>query len=69
MPVILRPPDEARWLSQKLNLEEIESILVPIDADQMIAHPVSRLITAKHIDSNVPDAIMPKVYPELPSLS
>lgn len=68
MPVILRSDDEQRWLTSDLIREEIDSLMVSYDASQMQAYPVSRLITAREVHKNVPDAINPVTYPELPPI-
>ena len=68
MPVILQSDDEQRWLSSHLMRKEIDSLLVSHDASQMQACTVSRLITARDVPRNVPDAIKPETYPELPSI-
>ncbi|MFB0523397.1 MAG: SOS response-associated peptidase [Candidatus Bathyarchaeia archaeon] len=68
MPVLLRSEDEQQWLASDLVREEIDSLMVSYDASQMQAHPVSRLVTARKIPRNVPDAIRPATYPELPPI-
>jgi putative SOS response-associated peptidase YedK len=68
MPVILHQADEKPWLTLKLDREAIDDLLVPYEAYQMVVHPVSRLITTKGAKTNIPDAIKPVDYPELPSL-
>lgn len=45
MPVILRPEDEASWLDRgNDDIAQLTSILLPYDADQMRAYPVSPLV-------------------------
>jgi putative SOS response-associated peptidase YedK len=68
MPVILHQSDENPWLTFELDQEAINDLLVPYEADQMTAHPVSRLITTRGAKTNIPDAIKPVDYPELPSI-
>ncbi|MFX1509356.1 MAG: SOS response-associated peptidase [Promethearchaeota archaeon] len=68
MPVILHKADEKPWLQVKLSREAINSLLVPYEASKMVAHPVSRLITTKGAKKNVPEAIRPEEYPELPAI-
>jgi putative SOS response-associated peptidase YedK len=68
MPVILRPINEERWLSSELTRKEIDSMLVPYNASQMQAHPVSRRITARGTPRNIPEIIQPVTYPELPPI-
>jgi putative SOS response-associated peptidase YedK len=65
MPVIIRPEYESFWLGKDLSKEDIQALLKPYDADQMKAHPVSRLITARDTPRNVPEVIKPHKYPEL----
>lgn len=69
MPVILHQADKKPWLALKLDREAIDGLLVPYEAQRMEAHPVSRLITPKGIKTNVPDAIKPVDYQELPPLN
>lgn len=69
MPGILHQADEKPWLTLKLDRETIDDLLVPYEANRMEVHPVSRLITTKGVNTNVPDAIKPVDYPELPSLN
>jgi putative SOS response-associated peptidase YedK len=69
MPVILRPDDEARWLSSALTRAEIDDLLVSYDASRMQAHPVSRRITAPGAPRNHPETIEPVTYPELPPIT
>lgn len=69
MPVIIHQADEKPWLTLKLDRETIDDLLVPYKANRMEVHPVSRLITIKGAKTNVPDAIRPVDYPELPPLN
>jgi putative SOS response-associated peptidase YedK len=61
MPVILRPEEERRWLSD-ISLDEVLSLLVPHDEKAMEAHTVSRLITTRGILTNVPEVMSPYQY-------
>ncbi|OGP88644.1 MAG: hypothetical protein A2157_16445 [Deltaproteobacteria bacterium RBG_16_47_11] len=61
MPVILRPEDERRWLSN-IPLEEALGLLTPYDEKAMEAHTVSRLITTRGIPTNVPEVMNPYRY-------
>jgi len=69
MPVILHQADEKPWLTLKFDKEAIDDLLVPFEARRMEVHPVSRLITTKDAKTNIPDAIKPVDYPELPPLN
>jgi len=65
MPVILREDDEKRWLSDDLSTDEVNSLLVPCDDKDMEAYTISRLITQRGIEKNVPRVIEKFDYPEL----
>jgi putative SOS response-associated peptidase YedK len=68
MPVILKQDDEGKWLGTELNTDEIKSLLKPYDKDDLEAHPVSKLITAKGKNKNVPEVMDKFDYPELKQL-
>jgi len=58
MPVILRPENEAAWLSQDVtNPHEIEQLMRPIAADQMRTYPVSKAVN--NVRNNRPDLVEP----------
>jgi putative SOS response-associated peptidase YedK len=61
MPVILRPEDERRWLSD-ISVEEAMSLLTPYDEKAMEAHTVSKLITTRGVPTNVPEVMKPYRY-------
>jgi putative SOS response-associated peptidase YedK len=61
MPVILRPEDERRWLSE-IPFEEAIGLLAPYDENAMEAHTVSKLITTRGVPTNVPDVMSPFRY-------
>ena len=56
MPVIFRPEDERKWLSD-IPLDEVVGLLTPYDEKAMVAHTVSKLITARGIPTNVPEVM------------
>lgn len=57
MPVILRQEDETKWLEKDLDRTAIDSLLEPYDAGLMQAHAVSRLISTKRANTNVPEVM------------
>jgi putative SOS response-associated peptidase YedK len=61
MPVILRPEDERKWLSE-IPLEEAIGLLAPYDENAMEAHTVSKLITTRGVPTNVPKGMSPFRY-------
>jgi putative SOS response-associated peptidase YedK len=64
MPAILAPEDERRWLAPG-ERAELEAMLRPYGDAEMEAYPVSRLITEKGADSNVPAVLERHDYREL----
>jgi putative SOS response-associated peptidase YedK len=65
MPVILPRGHETEWLNPSLKKQDAEALLVPFDQELMEAFTISRLITSKHQDLNVPEVIHPFSYLEL----
>ena len=65
MPVILKRENEMRWLNAGLKIDEIDAILKPYDDTEMEAYPVSKLISKKGVNTNLPDAIKKLDYDEL----
>lgn len=65
MPVILPAEQEKRWLDESLAKEEILALCAPFDETRMKVYTVSRLITSRTQNSNVPEAIKEYAYPEL----
>ena len=61
MPVILRPEDERRWLSD-IPLDEALGLLASYDEKAMEAHTVSKLITTRGVSTNVPEVMSPFRY-------
>ena len=57
MPVILKQQDEKRWLSENLDTNEINSMLKPFDDKEMEVYPISKLITVKGANTNIPEVI------------
>lgn len=65
MPLILDLKNEKTWVDQSLAKNEIESLMKPFDENQMNAHTISKLITSKKEDSNVPAVKDAFVYSEV----
>jgi putative SOS response-associated peptidase YedK len=68
MPVLLKANEEKRWIKPGLTREEIDNFLVPFDESKIEVYPVSRLIASRKSLGNVPEAIRPMFYPDLPSI-
>lgn len=65
MPVIIPLNKQQKWISNSLDKDEIMDFLVPYPDEQMEAHTISRLITSKTQERNVPEAINNFKYSEL----
>jgi putative SOS response-associated peptidase YedK len=58
MPVIIPPDNYEQWLApQELPLQQLQSMLVPYPAGEMVAYPVSRLVNSP--ENDVPDCVLP----------
>ncbi len=67
MPVILPKEQWQHWLGPSLTEEQVKSILFPCDDASMKAYPISKLITTRGADTNVPQINERFDYPELVS--
>jgi len=65
MPVILPKDHEQEWITPSLEKQHAEALLVPFDEDIMEAFTISRLITTRNRNPNVPEVLQPFTYPEL----
>ena len=65
MPVILNHEDESLWINNTLEEDEAKKLLIPFDENELEAYTISKLITNKIRDTNVPEVIKPHNYPEL----
>ncbi len=67
MPVILPKQIERLWLVDDFTQEQMQQLLTPYDDTEMEAYTISRLITARDRNNNVPQVLAPYTYPELHS--
>ena len=65
MPVILPINKQFEWINNNLTDNEINNFLVPYPNDKMEAYTISRLVTSKTRERNVPEVIEHYNYPEL----
>jgi putative SOS response-associated peptidase YedK len=65
MPVILSPDQCRKWLDPGLSKEEVMDLLRPYPEATMRSRTISRLITSRTHDSNVPEVLEKQLYPEL----
>jgi len=68
MPAILRREDEKKWISNTINKEETMKFLTPFNEKEMEAYTISKLITARGEDPNVPAIVKPFQYNNLDPL-
>ena len=68
MPVILPRQQEQDWLRGDLSAAELRALTKPLPAEWMAAHPISRLITARVPNRNLPQIQEVYAYPELDEL-
>ncbi len=65
MPVIIPEELTLDWLNQNLTKEDVLALSTPYNEEMMAAHTISRLITSRTEETNVPDIKMEVSYPEL----
>jgi putative SOS response-associated peptidase YedK len=65
MPVILPKNHERDWVDSSLDKQAVEALLVPYDEHLMEAYTISRLITSRQRNPNIPEVLQPFTYPEL----
>jgi len=65
MPVILPKDHECKWIDPSVSKQAAEALLVPYGEELMEAFTISRLITSRQRNPNVPEVSQPFTYPEL----
>ena len=65
MPLIFDKDSMLDWIKPKLEQEEIRSLMKPFDENKMMAHTISKLISSKTDNPNVPEVKQEFLYPEL----
>ena len=66
MPCLLTPDAEHAWLHEDLTEQDALHLLSTTYPDaQMHSHPVSKRLSSRTEDTNVPDVLAPITYPEL----
>ena len=68
MPAILEKEDEKKWINKTLSKEETMDLLKPFNESKMTAYTISKMITTKDVDVNVPQVLEPFHYPTLEPL-
>jgi len=62
MPVILKEEVENSWIDQDLAAEDVMKYLTPVHEKEMRYHTISRLISKRGVDKNVPELVKPFAY-------
>ena len=68
MPAILEREDEKKWINETLSKDEAMGLLKPFDESKMTAYTISKMITTRDIDVNVPEVLVPYQYNSLEPL-
>lgn len=69
MPVILPKEHYSSWLQNEITSQQIQELLKPYPESQMDNHTISKTISSRQNDSNIPEVTVPFIYPELALLS
>lgn len=62
MPVILSPDNEKMWIDPDLSAETAFRYLKPVGEDKMKAHTISKLISKRGVEKNIPALVEPFNY-------
>jgi putative SOS response-associated peptidase YedK len=68
MPVILKKEDYKKWIDKDITKEQTMNLLGAYDQNEMEAYTISKLITSKGQNPNVPEVIKPFQYNTLEPL-
>ena len=64
-PLILDDDDARKWIEPGLNEEEIKSLFKIYPENELVAYTISKLITTKGANANIPQILEEFHYPEL----
>jgi len=62
MPAILSRDSENAWIDPDLPAEQAMKCLQPLDESKMNAHTISKLISKRGVEKNVPELVAPYAY-------
>lgn len=68
MPLIFEKERMFDWVKPEMSKVEINSMMKPLDEQFMEAHTISKLITSRTVNPNVPELKKEFLYPELQGL-
>jgi putative SOS response-associated peptidase YedK len=67
MPVIIPREYERDWLNRNLTKDDVLALCQPIDDNLMTAHTITKRITSRKEETNVPEVLDVQDYEELNS--
>ena len=59
MPLIIHPDDEKNWLNGSLTSDQVKELMVPYPESEMTAWTISKMITARGVNTNTPEVKKP----------
>lgn len=62
MPVFIHKEDEKAWLGRDLSKADVSDLCHPFDDPNMRAYTISKLLTTRNINLNVPEVLQPFNY-------
>jgi len=62
MPVMLKEGEEQSWINPDLAAEDAVNHLIPVHENEMRFHTISRLISKRGVEKNVPELVKPFAY-------
>lgn len=65
MPLIFNEKQESGWISNRLTQDEVTALIQPFADNDLIGYPVSKRITDRTQNSNIPEVMLEFEYPEL----
>lgn len=65
MPLILNRESEKQWINPDLNEADVKNLMQPFNESEMAAYTVSKLVSRRDVNNNVPEAMQHFSYPEL----
>ena len=65
MPVILPREYEKDWLNPNLTRDDVIALCQPLDDPRMESYSISKLITSKKEETDVPKVLEPEIYAEV----
>jgi putative SOS response-associated peptidase YedK len=65
MPVILKDEDLETWIDLDIDRDILFNLFLPFDENLLKAHTISKLISVKDKNLNVPDVKKPFIYPNI----